>query len=74
MHTTKNSGCHKQVLNTYLLGFHVKHTKKRSCMKLSNKWYSSADFWHAKGNSIYKAEEHLGARMRKRGGEKINRD
>jgi len=43
-------------------------------MQLSNKWYSSADFQHAKGNSIYKDQEHLRARMRKRGGEKINRD
>lgn len=48
--------------------------REKSCMQLSNKWYSSADFWRAKGNSIYKAEEHLGAKMRKRGGENINMD
>lgn len=36
-------------------------------MQLSNKWYSSADFWRAKGNSIYKAEEHLGAKDEEKG-------
>lgn len=40
--------------------------REKSRMQLSNKWYSSADFWRAKGNSIYKAEEHLGAKGRRK--------
>lgn len=70
MQTTKNSGTHSLAASKYFIpfGFHTQRLhKKKSCMQLSDKWYSSAHFWHAKGNSIYKAEEHLGARMRNKG-------
>lgn len=43
-------------------------------MQFSNKWYSSANFWHAKGNSIYKAEKHWGQGQGIRGGERTNKD